>query len=81
MNINIIIIIIINNRRFNTHTHASEFIISKTSWHTKTYGVTKKSWIVMKINDTLLPRGMPCHHHMVQVINRKRQQYFQLVNN
>jgi hypothetical protein len=34
------------------------------SKHTKTYGVTKKSWIAMKICDTLLPNGMPCHHHM-----------------
>jgi hypothetical protein len=34
------------------------------SRHTKTYGVTKKSWIAMKIYDTLLPNGMTCHHHM-----------------
>jgi hypothetical protein len=27
--------------------------------HTKTYGVTKKLWIAMKICDTLLP--MACH--------------------
>jgi hypothetical protein len=42
----------------------------------------KKSWIVMKICDTLLPNGMPCHHHMQDwvIINHKRQQYFQLVN-
>ncbi len=52
------------------------------SKHTKTYGVTKKSWIAMKICDTLLPNGMPCHHHMKDQfdINRKRQQYFQLAN-
>jgi len=31
------------------------------SKHKKTYGVTKKSWIAMKIYDTLLPNGMPCH--------------------
>jgi hypothetical protein len=24
----------------------------------------KNSWIAMKIYDTLLPNGMPCHHHM-----------------
>jgi hypothetical protein len=30
----------------------------------KTYGVTKKSWIAMKVCDTLLPNGMACHHHM-----------------
>jgi hypothetical protein len=42
----------------------------------------KKSWIAMKICDTLLPNGMPCHHHMGDgvVINCKRQQYFQLAN-
>jgi hypothetical protein len=33
------------------------------SKHTKIYGV-KKSWIAMKICDTLVPNGMPCHHHM-----------------
>jgi hypothetical protein len=26
--------------------------------------VSQKSWIAMKICDTLLPNGMPCHHHM-----------------
>jgi hypothetical protein len=35
MTINVIVIIIINNRFFSTHTHACEFVISKTSWHTK----------------------------------------------
>jgi hypothetical protein len=43
----------------------------------------KKSWLTMKICDTLLPNGMPCHHHMEDlrvVINCKRQQYFQLAN-
>jgi hypothetical protein len=34
-NINIVVIIIINNRLFSTHTHACEFMISKTSWHKK----------------------------------------------
>ncbi len=63
MTISIIVIIIISNRLFSIHTHAGEFITSKTSWHTKIYG-HKKSWIVMKICDTLLPNGMPCHHHM-----------------
>jgi hypothetical protein len=24
----------------------------------------RKSWIAMKICDTLLPNGMACHHHM-----------------
>jgi hypothetical protein len=35
----------------------------------------KKSWIAMKICDTLLPNGMSCHHHMEDqvVINRKGQ--------
>ncbi len=42
----------------------------------------KKSWITMKICDTLLPNGMPCHHHMEDevVINYKGQQYFQLTD-
>jgi len=80
MNINIIIIITINNRLFSTHTHVGEFMTSKTSWHikkkwhamtsigainsrhTKTYGVTNR--VAMKICDTLLPNGMPCHYHM-----------------
>jgi hypothetical protein len=36
----------------------------------------------MKICDTLLSNGMPCHHHMEdQIINNyKGQQYFQLAN-
>jgi hypothetical protein len=36
----------------------------------------------MKICDTLLLNGMPCHHDMEDqvVINRKGQQYFQLAN-
>jgi len=53
--------------KFNTH---------KNLW------CHKKSWNAMKICDTLLPNGMPCHHHMddLIVINRKEQQYFQLVN-
>jgi hypothetical protein len=38
----------------------------------------KKSWIVMKICDNLLPNGMPCHHHIEYqvVINCKGQKYF-----
>ncbi len=50
------------------------------SRYTKTYGV-KKSKNFMRIYDTLLPNGMPCHHHMEDriVINCKGQQYFQLV--
>ncbi len=36
----------------------------------------------MKICETLLSNGMPCHHHMEYqiVINHKRQQCFELVN-
>jgi hypothetical protein len=36
----------------------------------------------MKICDTLLPNGMPCHHHMEDqvIINHKGQQHFQLIN-
>jgi hypothetical protein len=36
----------------------------------------------MKICDTLLPNGMPSHHHMENgiSINHKGQQYFQLAN-
>jgi hypothetical protein len=36
----------------------------------------------MKICDTLLPNGMPCHHQMEEqvVMNRKGQQCFQLAN-
>jgi hypothetical protein len=42
----------------------------------------KKSWIVMKICDNLLPNGMPCHHHIEYqvVINCKGQKYFKLAN-
>jgi hypothetical protein len=38
----------------------------------------KKSWIAVKICDTLLPNGMPCHHHMEEqiVINHKGQHIF-----
>ncbi len=35
MIINFIVIITINDRLFTTHTHACEFVTSKTSWHTK----------------------------------------------
>jgi hypothetical protein len=36
----------------------------------------------MKICETLLPNGIPCHHHIEDhvVINCKGQQYFQLAN-
>jgi hypothetical protein len=44
--------------------HAMTNIDAINSKHTKTYGVTKKSWIAMKFFDTLLPNGMPCHYHM-----------------
>jgi hypothetical protein len=44
--------------------------------------VLQKIWIAMKIYDTLLPNGMPYHHHMEDqiVINHKGQQYCQLAN-
>ncbi len=66
--------------------HAMTNIGAIHSKHTKTYGdlwCYKKSWIAMKICDTLLPNGMLCHHHIEDriVINRKGQQCFQLVNN
>jgi len=44
--------------------HAMTNIGAINSKHTKIYDVTKKSWIPMKICDTLLPNRMPCHHHM-----------------
>jgi hypothetical protein len=36
----------------------------------------------MKMCDTLLPNGMPCHHHMKDIVvtNDKGQQYFHIVN-
>jgi len=42
----------------------------------------KKSWIAMKLCDTLLSNDMPYYHHMEDriVINSKGQQYFQLTN-
>jgi hypothetical protein len=67
---------------------------SKTSWHTKLWHAMtnidainsqhnklwchKKSWMAMKICDTLLPNGMPRHNHMEDRIisNYKEQQYF-----
>jgi hypothetical protein len=53
-----------------------KFKIHKNLW------CHKKSWIAMKICDTLLPYGMPYHHHMEDqvVINHQGQQYFQLAN-
>jgi hypothetical protein len=52
------------------------------SRHKKNLWCHKKSWIAMKICDTLLPNGMPCHHHMKDqiIINCKGQQYFQVTN-
>jgi hypothetical protein len=44
--------------------HAVTNIGAINSKHTKIYDVTKKTWIVMKICDILLPNGMPCHHHI-----------------
>jgi hypothetical protein len=42
----------------------------------------KKSWISMKIYNTLLPNDMPYHYHMKDqvFINCKGQQYSQLAN-
>jgi hypothetical protein len=34
------------------------------SRHKKNLWCHQKSWIVMKICDSLLPSGMPYHHHM-----------------
>jgi hypothetical protein len=58
----------------------------KKYWHAMTNisainSKHKKSWIAMKNCDTLLPNGMPCHHHMEDqiLINKKKQQYFQLI--
>jgi hypothetical protein len=44
--------------------------------------VSQKSWIVMKICDTLLPKCTLCQCHMENqvIINHKGQQYFQLTN-
>jgi hypothetical protein len=49
-----------HTKLWHTMTNIGEI----NSRHTKTYGVTKKSWIAMKICDTLLPDGMLCHHHI-----------------
>jgi hypothetical protein len=42
----------------------------------------KKSWIAMKICDTLLSNCMPCHHHMENRVNNnhKGHKYFELAN-
>ncbi len=55
--------------------HAMTNIRAANSRHTKTCGVRKKSWITMKICDTLLTNDMPCHNHMKDriVINHKAQ--------
>jgi len=63
MTINIIVINTINNKLFSIYTLASEFMTSKMSWHTKTYGVTKNHGLLLSIDDTLLPNDMSCHHH------------------
>jgi hypothetical protein len=44
--------------------------------------VSQKIMDCHEICDTLLLNGMSCHHHMedLVIINRKGQQYFQLVN-
>jgi hypothetical protein len=62
--------------------HAMTNIGVINSRHTKTYIVTKNHGLPQKF-DTLLPNGMPCHHHMEDqiVINCKGQQYFQLIAN
>jgi hypothetical protein len=75
MTINIIIIITIKNILFSTHTHACEFMTSKTSWHTQKLMVSQKIMDCHEICDTLLPNGMPCHRHMEDqiIINHKRQ--------
>jgi hypothetical protein len=39
--------------------HAMTNIGAMNSKHTKSYGVTKKSWIAIEICDTLLSNGMP----------------------
>jgi hypothetical protein len=44
--------------------HAMININAINSKHIKTYGVTKNHGFPMKICDTLLPNGMPSHHHM-----------------
>jgi hypothetical protein len=53
-----------------------KFKTQKNLWYHKI------SWIAMKICDTLLPNGMPCHYHMEDriIFNCKGQQYFQLTN-
>jgi hypothetical protein len=53
--------------------HAMTNIGAINSKHIKTYGVTKKLWIAMKICDTFLPSGMPCYLHIEDqiVINCK----------
>jgi hypothetical protein len=43
--------------------HAMTNISAINSKHKKIHG-HKNSWIAMKICDTLMPNGMPCHHHM-----------------
>jgi len=54
--------------------HAMTYIGSINARH-KNLWCFKKSWIAMKICDTLLPNGMSCHHRMEDriVINHKGQ--------
>jgi hypothetical protein len=44
--------------------HGMTNIGAINSRHTKIYGVTKNHGLHMKFCDSLLPNGMPCHHHM-----------------
>jgi len=62
--------------------HAMTNIDAINSRHTKNLWCHNKSWMAMKICDTLLPNGMPCHCHMGDriIINCKEQKNFQLIN-
>jgi hypothetical protein len=44
--------------------------IDATNLKHKNLWCHKKSWIAMKICDTLLPNGMPCHRHMWLLITK-----------
>jgi hypothetical protein len=61
--------------------HHDKYRCPKFKTH-KNFWCYKKLWIAMKMCDTLLRNGMPCHHHMEDrvIINHKGQQYFQLAN-
>jgi hypothetical protein len=61
--------------------HAMTNIGAINSKKHKSLWCHKKSWIAMKICDTLLPNGMPCHHHMEdRVVNCKGQKCFRIAN-